>query len=147
MFDAKASQRIGEVYDDLLSSSAARQIPNRPYAERVLWYVVLARCEADINGFASVYQQAFEPLEMENLIDGLRTLEENELADEFARGYELLKLEGYYDHRIWSRISPSADKLIDEIGEKIGDRLWDLDVKMVELLNAEQAAADPERKP
>lgn len=143
MFDLEASKRIGEVFNRMLPFGR-NAIANRSYAERVVWFVVIARCEKDMNGFASVFEQAFEPSEMESLIDGLRGLDENNLAAEFARGHELLKRHGFYDHRDLKRVA-GAEELIAQMDENIGDQLWDLDVKMAALLDIEQAGSDPER--
>jgi len=38
---------------------------------------------------ASVYEQAFKPAELRMLIDGLRSLGENDLADAFAGGFDI----------------------------------------------------------
>jgi hypothetical protein len=144
VFDPNASQRICEVYDELVSSAASGQLSARTLAERIVWYVVLARCEKDINGFASVFEQGFNASEMDNLINGLRLLGDTTSANEFARGHDLLKVCGFYEHRDLRKIS-GAKELLGQIEENIGDRLWDLDVKMVALLDADKAGPDSER--
>lgn len=99
---------------------------SRPLAERIIYYVVATRCEIDMDGFASVYEQALNPAELEILINGLRRIGEPEISAEFRRGYELLKAEGFYDHLIWKKVSQTVQEEIEAIGKRIGDRLWRL---------------------
>ena len=144
MFDQKASQQICDLFNHLVTLGR-KVVLGLPSAERVVGLVVIARCEKDMNGFASVFEQAFEAAEVDALIDGLRKLDEDNLADEFALGHELLNRHGFYDHRDLKRIA-GAEELLDQMEENIGDRLWDLDVKMVALLEVENTGFDPERK-
>jgi hypothetical protein len=60
-------------------------------AERVVCYVVATRCEIDIDGFASVYEQDLNPAELTILVNGLQQIGENVLADAFHSGLTLLK--------------------------------------------------------
>ncbi len=48
--------RIVEEFDRLVALGR-RGVASRPLAERVVYYVVATRCEIDIDGFASVYEQ------------------------------------------------------------------------------------------
>jgi hypothetical protein len=131
-----ASDRIVEEFNRLVAIGQDR-IPDQPHAERVVYFVVATRCEIDMEGFASVFEQAFKPSELRILVEGLHSLGEKYLADEFARGFELLRLEGFYDHMNWNRVSAGAKQQIAQIGERIGDRLWGLDEKLAALLDAE----------
>ena len=131
-----AADRIIELFDCLLSLDADR-ILTWPFAEQVVFVVVCARCEKDINGFASIFVQAFEPRELEVLTQGLRKPGEPQLADDFALILDLLERNGFYRHRDWDLLSPDVRVQIDAIGDRIGDQLWSLDEKMVALIDAQ----------
>jgi hypothetical protein len=128
-----ATYRVADEFDRLVAMGQDK-MPARPHPERVLYFVVATRCEIDMEGFESVYEQAFTLVELGILIDGLRLLGEADLAEEFARGIEVLRQEGFYDHLNWNRVSPIARRQINEIGQRIVDRLWGLDEKLIAML-------------
>jgi hypothetical protein len=134
-----ATNRIDEVFDRLVALGR-NGVVARPLAERIVYYIVATRCEIDINGFASVYEQELNPAELEVLIDGLQRIGEAELAAEFRRGFELLESDGYYAHMNWNKVAPRVKASIDAIGERVGPRLWDLDEKLAALLDDEATA-------
>ncbi|HEY2588462.1 MAG TPA: hypothetical protein VGI81_22160 [Tepidisphaeraceae bacterium] len=129
-----ATQRIIQEFDRLVALGR-EAVGSRPLAERVVYYVVATRCEIDIDGFAAVYEQDLDLAELEILIDGLGRIGEPELAAEFRRGFESLKADGFYEHMIWKQVSPAVKDEIDAIGQRVGDRLWKLDEKLVVLLD------------
>src|ERR1700687_2487143 len=92
-----ASDRIAEEFNRLLGFGHKR-MPDRPYAEQVVYYVVVTRCEKDMAGFECVFEQGLTSSELSILIEGLRSLGEQSLAEEFARGFELLRQEDFYRH-------------------------------------------------
>jgi hypothetical protein len=128
-----ATDRIVEEFDRLEAMGRAF-IATRPGPERIVYYVVAARCEIDINGFGSLYAQGLDPVELAILIDGLNQIGEGELAGEFRRGFDLLKQSGYCEHRNWNQVSEFVKNEIEAIGERVGDRLWTLDHKLAALL-------------
>ena len=134
-----ASQRIIDEFDRLIAIGR-ENVFVRPYAERVVYYVVVARCEKDMEGFSSIYEQALTADEMGVLVDGLRQLGEPRLASEFASGLDALSTDGFYAHMDWNRVSDSVQARIDDIGKSIGDELWALDEKLVALLDGDSAA-------
>jgi hypothetical protein len=127
-----ATERIAQIYDRLVQ--LGRNASEFSSSERVVYYVVATRCEIDINGFASVYEQQLAPEEIEILIDGLDRINERSLADEFQRGYDVLKTDGFYEHMNWNLVSDTVKSEIIMIGARIGDRLWDVDEKLSSLL-------------
>ncbi|MDB5356355.1 MAG: hypothetical protein JWN24_2808 [Phycisphaerales bacterium] len=129
-----SSDRIIKEFDRLVALGR-NVIRNRSYAEQVLYYVVVARCEADMEGFNSVYEQALDASELKILIEGLRGLGETAMAAEYARGLQLLLKDGFYEHRNWNRVSESVKHQITAIGERVGAELWGLDEKLVAMLN------------
>jgi len=136
------NDRIVDEFNRLVALGRDR-VAMRPLAEQIVYYVVATRCEIDINGFASVYEQDLNPAELEVLIDGLERIGEVELAAHFRRGFETLQSDGFYDHKDWNKLSLAVAAEIDEIGERIGPRLWDLDEKLVALLDREVASRPP----
>jgi hypothetical protein len=131
-----ATDRIVEEFDRLVALGR-NGVATQPLAERIVFYIVATRCEIDIDGFASVYEQELNAAEIEVLIDGLQRIGEAELAAEFQRGFELLESDGFYTHMNWNNIAPSVKTDIDAIGERVGPRLWDLDEKLAALLDDE----------
>jgi hypothetical protein len=131
-----AADRIVEEFDRLVA--LGRQgVATRPLAERIVYYVVATRCEIEIVGLASVYEQALNAAEIDVLVDGLQRIGEAELAAEFRRGFELLDSDGFYAHMNWNKVAPGVKADIGEIGERVGPRLWDLDEKLAALLDDE----------
>lgn len=130
-----ATDRIVEEFDRLVAIGRSG-VAKRPIAERIVYYVVATRCEIDINGFASTYEQDLNPGEIAILVDGLNQIGEKRLASQFQRGFELLEASGFYKHQNWNEVSDSVKSEIDAIGERIGDQLWDLDEKLAGLLDA-----------
>jgi hypothetical protein len=138
-----ATDRIADEFDRLNALSPAR-LAKRTLAERVVRHVVATRCEIDMGGFASVYEQLLGPAELDVLITGLERIREKRLATQFRRGVDLLEADGFYGHGNWKKVSADVKKQIDAIGERVGSRLWDLDEKLSKLLD-EEAATRPAR--
>lgn len=134
-----ATDRIADEFDRLNALSPSR-LAKRPLAEQVVRHVVATRCEIDMGGFASVYEQLLAPAEFDVLITGLERIREKRLAIQFRRGVALLEAEGFYGHRDWKKVSAKVRKQIDAIGERVGSRLWDLDGKLEKLLDDGPAA-------
>jgi hypothetical protein len=129
-----ATDRIVEQFDRLVALGRIG-VAQRPAAERIIYYIVATRCEIDIDGFVSVYEQDLNPAELAILVDGLTQIGETELAGEFHRGFVLLKQHGFYEHMNWNKVSESVKADIEAIGERVGDRLWALDQKLAALLD------------
>ena len=129
-----ASNRIAVEFERLVALGR-NGVALRPMEERIVYYVVATRCEIDFDGFASVYEQDLSATELEILVEGLDRIGESALATEFRRGYELLKAEGFSNHMNWNKVLSSVKSKIDAIGERVGDRLWELDDKLAGLLD------------
>lgn len=128
-----ATDRIIEAFNCLVALGRDA-ILSRPAPEQAIYYIVATRCEIDIGGFSSVYEQALNPTEIRILVEGLNNVGEQELADAFFRGFRLLKDDGFYDHMDWRKLSNAVKLDIEEIGRLVGDRLWALDSKLAVLL-------------
>lgn len=134
-----ATDRIIKAFDRLVAIGRDGMAA-RPFAEQIVYYVVATRCEIDVNGFASVYEQGLSPAELEVLISGLERMGAADVAASMRRGLGLLKADGFYGHMNWTKVSPHVKAGIDVIGERVGSRLWDLDEKLAALLDDEAAA-------
>jgi hypothetical protein len=134
-----ATQRIIEEFDRLVALGRDA-VAARPLAERILFYVVVARCEKDMAGFSSIFLQALTAGQLAELVEGLRTLDEPRLASAFASGLEALTAHGFYVHQDWNRVSAGVKAQIEAIGDSIGDEFWDLDEKLVALLDGASGA-------
>ena len=130
----EATDRISEEFGRLVALGRGG-VAKCAVAEQVVYYVVATRCEIDIDGFSSVYEQDLNPSEITILVDGLNAIDENELAAEFGRGFRLLKQNGFYEHLNWNQVSSDVKAEIDAIGDRVGDRLWSLDDKLARLLD------------
>jgi hypothetical protein len=108
----------------------------QPRANQFVYYIVATRCEIDIDGFCSVFEQDLNPKELEVLIQGLNAIGEPELASEFMQGYELLNAEGFYGHTNWTMVSSIVKDQIAAIGDRVADRLWALDDKLAAILES-----------
>lgn len=133
-----ASERICKVFDSLLRAGY-QSVGIRSKAEQLVFVVVVARCEKDQNGFSSVFEQALDEREMRILTQGLHEISEPKLADAFAQIFEALLKERFYEHRTWNLVSDDAKCLVDAIEDRIGDHLWNLDDKLVALLDLSEA--------
>jgi hypothetical protein len=133
-----ATDRIVQEFNRLLAIGQ-EQMPSRSFAERSVYYIVAARCEKDMEGFESIYSQAFSEAELVILIEGLRAVGEEKMASGFAQGLKLLRQDGFLGHGDWRKVSEDVRRKLQKIGEGIGDRLWDLDAKMIMLLDSGSA--------
>lgn len=129
-----SSERISSEFDRYLGYGHS-SMAERPKAEQIIYYVVIARCEKDMAGFASIFEQSLTESELCVMIEGLRMLSEDELAELFQQVVQSLKQEGYYPLRDIRTMSKRVKDIIAETGEQVGDRLWDMDDKLVSLLS------------
>lgn len=134
-----ATARIADEFGRLVALERDG-VATRPLAERMVYYIVATRCVIEIDGFTSVYEQVLIPPELELLIAGLEQIGEGALAAEFRRGFVLLTEAGFYDHMNWNKVSAEVKGEIAAIGERVGSALWDLDEKLVALLDGDAPA-------
>jgi hypothetical protein len=128
------TDRIASEYDRLVAMGRDG-VASCPQSERFVFCAVSTRCEIDINGFDSVFEQGLTADELLILIDGLNLIHEPHLALEFRRGFDLLDAQGFYQHLNWNHVAQEAKNEIDAIGDRVGDQLWQLDDKMAKLLD------------
>jgi hypothetical protein len=131
----EASDRVSRCFD-AVSKPGHAKICKQSFAEQVVFFVVVARCEKDMNGFSSIFEQALDGDGMKTLIQGLDAMSEPELAGIFRQIFEAIQADGFYEGLNWKCVSNSSKTLIDLAEDKIGERLWELDEKMATLLDS-----------
>ena len=130
---------VADYYTRLVDRVNASGVGHLSENDRIIWYIVSARCEKDMEGFDSIFIQFASETELPILIEGLNRIDEHELAALFKRAFQALQKAGFY-----ARGTPSYYQLqgeladeIEQLGELIGDRMWGLDEKLVPLIEAD----------
>jgi hypothetical protein len=136
-----ASERIADEFDRL-NEMEPKRLRKCSFAERAIYWIVATRCEIDTNGFSSVYEQLLGEEEGGIVVEGLRRLGEKRIAGQFERGIELLRAAGFYHHRKWRSVPQNVREKIERIEDVVGDRLWDLDAKLVRMLDEKNDGAE-----
>ena len=128
---AKRFELIGD------RSKATGRPTDLSHNEKVIWYLVATRCEIDMEGFESVFDQLLTEMEVLFLIAALGELEEPELAASFTRAYNALKRVGFYEkpHSMCSEFGCELGGVLETIDQEIGsgNRMWSLDMKLAQL--------------
>lgn len=109
-------------------------------ADRIVWYIVSTRCEMDMEGFSSAFEQLLSEQELLFLIQSLRAIDAPDLAGAFDECHGLLKRAGFYDQPgvLLQELAPSIQESLDTVGRQLQaeDELWKLDDKLVKLIKA-----------
>lgn len=112
--------------------------------ERMIWFIIVTRCEIDRANFASVFEQALTKSELVETIAYLKELELFETAESFERATHILDNNGFYNEdgqpaASFYKLHQGLPDEIEILGEKIQEEniLWDVDGKLLNLLNLE----------
>jgi hypothetical protein len=140
-------QAIADKFDQLTDDYA--NLPEFTHAERAIWYVVSIRCEIDMEGFGSLYEQAFQRAELVESVNYFRDVELDEIASAFEEVIALLDGINFWHESGWAGVDwgnfPSEfQNKLDAIGNKVkaGRKLWKVDDKLLEMLNREKGVSD-----
>jgi hypothetical protein len=113
-----------------------------PEYDRAIFHLLSIRCEIDINGFESVFDQLLTEDELLFSVCVLEQLEFNTLATAFRQAHSILRDSGFYNQR--SGIAhenklPDGSGILDPIEQTVADDggLWMLDDKLIELIPEE----------
>ena len=131
-----ADERIAVYFEQLIKRDY-----QTPPQDRLIYLVVSVRCQMDMGGFNSAFDQLLrdEPTQ-QFFLDGLRKLDEPTLVDAFVRAHSRLKTAGSFDDPDLSVFDLEDENDEDErgfladIASEIRERLWDLDEKLCGLL-------------
>ena len=142
-----ASETVANYFSELLEKMN-RQTTARPSApvfseqDQVIFYIVSTRCEMDINGIESVFDQLLTETELQLLIDSLRKVDAIRLADLFDQALQRLRSAGYFDHES-TMVSDLKDsqgvRMLADLEQAIreNDGLWELDERLACVIRSE----------
>ena len=136
-----ASQQLAQYFELLIErcnlDPSARPY-NLPRHDQIIFYVISTRCEMDMNGFDSIFDQLLTEHELRLLIDALHELGADELAESFRQAHARLEDAGFFadDSMTVSDLDNDKSGFLDDIEADIRehDSLWDLDERLVELI-------------
>jgi hypothetical protein len=122
---------VPEVFRRLTEESVAGTKDWTP-AERGVWNIVSAACQKDMGGIETVFTDCSAVVGHE-LVTSLRFIEEEELADAWAKAYQTFERQGALARGEWTGREFDSTAM-DELEAAVGDRMWDLDDKLAAWL-------------
>jgi len=130
---------IADRFNDIITRCDPAGRPSGlPHAERVIYYIVAVRCEMDMNGFESVFDQLLSRNELETFVGFLAELDERDLALAFRDARELLDQVRFFDQPTVATydLPQMIQRALEKIEERVRktERLWALDTKMATLI-------------
>lgn len=135
------SQQVAEYFHDLIercNRDPSGRPTNLSKNDQVIYYIISTRCEMDMSGFDSVFDQLLTEPELRFLIDSLNELGASDLADSFNRAYSRLQHARFFDSEstMVSDLDQGDTGFLDDIEEEIrnNDSLWNLDDRLAELI-------------
>lgn len=107
--------------------------------DRIIYYVISTRCEMDMNGFDSVFDQLLTEDELQFLIEALVELKSPVLANLFERARSRLKAAGFFDDEatmVSDLETLDGRGLLDDVEASLRENntLWEMDEKLVRLI-------------
>ncbi|QDU93905.1 DMP19 family protein [Lignipirellula cremea] len=135
------SQQLARYYDSLIercNRDPSARPNNLPKHDQIIYYVISTRCEMDMNGFDSVFDQLLTENELRLLVDALNELGAGTLAESFNQAHSRLRDAGFFgdDSMMVSDLDNDDFGFLDDIEDDIrkNDSLWDLDDRLAELI-------------
>lgn len=128
--------RLTDYYDHLARTHATNEA-RWSHNDLVIWFVISTRCEMDMEGFESVFDQLLQKDDLDFLIDALRELDEPALADAFDQARTVLREADFYGRQLeCHQLPPAVRSKLKKLEAVIrrGGRLWELDDKLTKLL-------------
>lgn len=142
-----ASELIADYYATVVQRCDSSGRPNAlPHHDRVIYYIVSTRCEMDMNGFESVFDQFLTEEELLFLIQSLRELGAMKLAESFTRAHARLNSAGFFNGEPMMigelDEGESGAGFLDDIEAELREQeeLWDLDARLVALIPADDSS-------
>ena len=136
MNGTNAAIRVAERFNFI--NANWRDLAQFSETDRMIWYIVSTRCELDMEGFHSVFEQLLTEQELLFLITSLGRLREPNLASAFQRAHESLSRVGFFG-RPGARCDAFGPELLEELSEieaflQSKQAMWALDAKLARLL-------------
>lgn len=97
-----------------------------------MWSIVSARCQKDIGGLETVFTDC--SIDHDSLVASLRSIDEGQLADAWARACEVFTRQGALSRGVWTGRALDPDT-IEALEVAVGDRMWGLDDKLAAWLS------------
>jgi hypothetical protein len=133
-----ASAAVAEKFESISRQLGESAKPkDLSHADQVLWYVVAVRCERDMEGLESVFDQLLDEPALLFLIRALSELQEQALALLFQRAHEALSAVNFYErpdamcHEFGNGLGEELKAIDQALSE--GDLMWQLDPKLLQL--------------
>ncbi|QDV46773.1 hypothetical protein Enr13x_66820 [Stieleria neptunia] len=134
------AERFDRIVADMASNGCARP-DDLAENDRTIYYIVSTRCEMDMGGFNSVFDQLLSESELEYLITCLNRLHATSLANAFSRAHEALRAVRFFDdnggadNMISDFDRADGTGLLEAIEEELraGEELWMLDSTLAVL--------------
>lgn len=132
---------IAEYFDYLIERCNREpnlRLTNLPWNDQVIYLVISTRCEIDMNGFESVFDQLLSQEELRSLVHALNHVGAFELANSFDEAISRLKTKRFFENE--SLMVADLDKnhigFLDDIEQSVlkNDSLWDLHNRLTELI-------------
>jgi hypothetical protein len=136
------SEKLADYYESLIervNADPSGRPLHLPKHDRIIYYIISTRCEMDMNGFDSVFDQLLSEEELAFLIEALKELDASRLAELFELAQSRLESAGFFaeESLMVLDLEGEGDKgLLDDIEEAIrdNDALWELDNRLVQLI-------------
>ena len=139
-----APTRVAAYFEDLIercNRSGQGRPTSLPAHDQYIFYVISTRCEMDINGFGSVFDQLLEESEISVLITALNELGCTTLSDAFSTAHDRLAEAGFFDddEMMVCDLAMENGGFLDDIEETVrnSNLMWDLDNSLAKLLPEE----------
>ena len=136
---------ILEKFDELIGRGN-KQFHAFTRTERVVWLIMLIRCDLDMSGFSAIFEQSVTREELVEAIEYMRELNIPDIADGFEQALALLDKNNWYEIRgnDWIAVElPSEDEMkFKAIGIEVKreQKLWGKQVNdgLVQMLMDEK---------
>ncbi len=136
-----APTRVAAYFEDLIercNRNGQGRSTSLPENDQYIFYVLSTRCEMDINGFESVFDQLLDQSEINILITALNELGCTTLANEFSTARDRLADAGFFDDEeiMVSDLATDSGGFLDDIEERIRNcnLMWEIDDSLAKLL-------------
>ena len=136
-----APTRVAAYFVDLIercNRSSTGRPTSLPQNDQYIFYVLAVRCEIDMSGFESVFDQLLDETEINILITALNVIGCVTLADSFLIARDRLAAAGFFDEEemMVSDLATGNLGFLDDIEDSIGNSnlFWQLDESLAKLL-------------
>src|SRR4051794_11524929 len=91
-----ADKIVADKFDELVHRTRS-DLSNFTKAERMVWFIVIIRCDIDQDGFTSIFEQSLTRAQMTEAIGYIKELGLADIASLLEQALRLLDANGIYD--------------------------------------------------